>query len=141
MRVAIYHRVKEDVFDQKASVKLMMRNAVSSVRREYPDAEIVGYYVDEGTGREAFQQMMKDAEAGKFDRIETESVRKFVDDARELLTLGTRLKKLARPVRIHFEFEGITTGTDEWEHSINFLMSVLESAYRNSGRKGARCRI
>lgn len=69
MRVAIYHRVKEDDFDQEASVKLMMRNAVSSVRREYPDAEIIGYYVDKGTGREAFQQMIKDAEAGKFDRM------------------------------------------------------------------------
>ena len=141
MRVAIYHRVKEDDFDLEASIALMKRNAVCNVRREYPDAEIVGYYVDEGAEREAFQQMMKDAEAGKFDRIETESVCKFVDDAKELLTLGTRLKYLARPVCIHFEFEGITTGTDEWEHSISFLMSVLESAYRNSGRKGARCRI
>lgn len=141
MRVAIYHRVKEDDFDQEASVKLLKLEMEQRVRREYPDAEIIGYYVDKGTGREAFQQMIKDAEAGKFDRIETESVRKFVDDARELLTLGTRLKKLARPVRIHFEFEGITTGTDEWKHCINFLMSFLESSFRNSGKKGAQCRI
>lgn len=141
MRVAIYLRKKPDNFAQETSAMLLKCEAVSRVRQSYPDAVIAGCYIDEGDSKQAFRQMMKDAEAGKFDRIETKSVHKFIDDAGELINLAARLKGLDRPVRIHFEHEGITTGTTEWVHCINFLMSFLESAYRNTQREGTRCRI
>ncbi len=134
MRVAVYFRVSPDELDQTISIELQKQTYVERIRR-HPDWNCVGCYVDEWGKRTAFQKLMEDARAGKIDRIEAKSIADFIDDMRELFTLSVELKYLDTPVKVHFESEGVTTGTDEWNHCICFLMSFLEASYRATFRQ------
>ena len=90
----------------------------------------VGSYIDQVGCRNSFKRLMEAAGEGEIDRIETRSISDFANNIGELLSTACRLRCLNKPVEIHFEEEDITSGTDEWEHCVCFLMGCLKSMYR-----------
>jgi hypothetical protein len=100
----------------------------------------VGSYIDQDGCRSAFKRLMAAADEGDIDRIETKSISAFSNNIGELLATVCKLRCLRHPVAIHFEEEEVTTGTDDWEHCVCFLMGCLKSMYRKpkiicSGRR------
>ena len=137
MRVAAYRRVSTQDIEQATSVALLARSCEERIRRcrRY---KFAGYYFDEGDSRAGFEKLMEAAESGQIDRIETRSAFEFIENVGDLIQTASRLNNLNPPVRIHFENEGITTGTAEWERCVYFLMGFLESACRHSA-KNCQC--
>ena len=134
-RVAVYRRVPRD---QKSYAGLIGADE----RRINSESSMLyaGSYIDQDGCRGAFKRLMAAAGEGDIDRIETESISAFANNIGELLTTVCKLRCLRHPVVIHFEEEDVTTGTDDWEHCVCFLMGCLKSMYRKpkiicSGRR------
>ena len=88
--------------------------------------------------RKAFARLMEAAENGEIDRIETKSAFDFIGSIDELVSTASRLNSLDNPVRVHFDVEGVTTGTAEWERCVGFLMSFLHSEKRRDAADAER---
>ena len=134
-RVAVYRRVSRDQKPYTQLIGLDERRINTHSSWLY-----VGSYIDQDGCRSAFQRLMDVADEGDIDRIETKSIADFSNNIGELLATVCRLRCLAHPVEIHFEEEEVTTGTDDWEHCVCFLMGCLKSMYRKpriicSGRR------
>ena len=127
--VAVYRRVDAEDTEQETSNRLL---ASADERRinTHPSWLYAGTYIDSGMERTAFRRLMKIAGEGDIDRIETKSISDFSNNIGELLATVCRLRCLRHPVEIHFEEEDVTTGTDDWEHCVCFLMGCLKSMYR-----------
>ncbi len=137
MRVAAYHRFRHADIEQVSSVELLKRTYEDRINR-CRSWKCVGCYFDYADSRTGFEKLMEEVEKGQIDRIVTRSAFDFIEDARDLIETAYRLKKLDPSVRIRFENEDITTGTAEWEHCVNFLMSFLESACKHSANNCQR---
>ena len=124
-RVAVYRRVTKD---QKLYAKLIGEDE----RRINSDGVMlyVGSYIDQDGCRSAFERLKDAAGDGDIDRIETKSISVFANNIGELLKTVCELRCLKKPVEIHFEDEDITTGTEEWERCVCFLMGCLKSMCR-----------
>ena len=127
-RVAVYRRVPRD---QKSYAGLIGADE----RRINSESSMLyaGSYIDQDGCRGAFKRLMAAAGEGDIDRIETESISAFANNIGELLTTVCKLRCLRHPVVIHFEEEDVTTGTDDWEHCVCFLISqYLKKMYEEN---------
>ena len=124
-RVAVYRRVSRDQKSYASLIGADERRINSESSMLY-----VGSYIDQDGCRSAFKRLMAAADEGDIDRIETKSISAFSNNIGELLATVCKLRCLRHPVAIHFEEEDVTTGTDDWEHCVCFLMGCLKSMYR-----------
>ena len=115
IKVCGYARVSTDLEDQKNSFEFQKEEFETRIK-ENPDWEFVGMYSDEGisgtstTKRKQFNEMIKDALAGKIDLILTKSLSRF---ARNTVDCLSNIRKLAaKGVSVFFEKENITTNKD-----------------------------
>lgn len=122
MRATFYARVSSDSIEQKNSIisqveffkEYLKRNNFHAVNcgvfcKKDGTVELTdGYYVDEGFSgaksykyRKAFQQMMKDAKAKKFDMIFVKDIKRFGRNVQETLKFIGELKELG--IGVYFE--------------------------------------
>lgn len=104
-RVAFYHNLSPDPFDQTVSAELLQH-------QDKHVAEIYGVqlsevYVDHAystkTERHAFEKMLEDAKNDRFDFIITKSIERFAPTAEDTITAIEELLLLQNPVTVIFE--------------------------------------
>ncbi len=89
-RVAVYARVSTDSSSQASSFELQQTYYEEFVQK-HEKWELVKIYADKGISgtslkhRDAFNEMMADAKAGKIDLIITKSVSRFARNAKDFL--------------------------------------------------------
>lgn len=93
-----------------------------------PGLELVGIYGDKGKsgrsaeGRPEVLRMLADAEAGRIDVVFCKSISRLARNTRQFLQIIRRLR--ARGVAIHFEREGLDTGTLQGEIVLTLLGAI-----------------
>lgn len=98
MRIAAYCRVSTDKEDQLNSLETQKQFFVEYAERNGYD--LVRLYADEGLSgtkikrRKEFQQMMADAEAGRFDQLVVKDISRLARNTVDLLQSVRRLKEL-----------------------------------------------
>lgn len=133
-RVVIYSRVSTDHFEQESSLE-NQKQLGDDVERS-GKAKLVGIYEDKGIsgtstkGRAEFLQMMKDAEAGKFDWIICKNISRF---ARNLADMVVRTRELmGYGVYVYFQEENMRTDDKNAEFTLHILSCVAEQESRNT---------
>ena len=107
-RVAIYVRVSTDDIRQTTSYELQKKYYEDFVQK-HPHWTLYKIYADEGISgtstkkRDAFNQMISDAKANKFDLIITKSVSRFARNVRDFLGAVRDLAEQKHPVGVFFE--------------------------------------
>ena len=97
-RVAIYARVSTDNPMQTSSFELQQKYYEELVGR-YPKWVLVRIYADEGKSgttmqhREAFKEMLKDANAGKIDLIIVKNISRFARNVVDCLSVIRKLSE------------------------------------------------
>ena len=136
---AAYCRVSTDQEDQKHSF-VSQKNYFESYIQTQPDWKLYQIYADEGvTGtstkqRPAFQRMIQDAEAGRFQLILTKEVSRF---SRNILDTISYTRKLnACGVAVRFTSDGIDTREPDSELRLSILGSLAQEESRRTS-----CRV
>ena len=127
LKVAAYARVSDSRLHHSLSTQISYYNRLIQA---HPDWELVGIYYDEGisgkeqSNRHGFQNLIKDCEDGKIDRIITKSIARFGRNTVEILTTvrGLRLKNIG----VTFEKENIDSLSSEGELMLTLLASVAQ---------------
>ena len=94
-RVAVYARVSTDDVNQTTSFELQ-RKYYEDFVKQHEKWELVKIYADEGISgtslkhRDAFNEMISDAKAGKIDLIITKSVSRFARNVEDFLSSVTQ---------------------------------------------------
>jgi len=152
MRATFYARVSTDSEDQKSSIESQIgffqdyikKNKYKKVdcgifcRRDGTVEATEGYYVDEGFSgaksfkyRKAFQQMIEDAKARKFDMIFVKDIKRFGRNSQEILNYIALLKELG----IGVYFNTITANTldreDDFRISLFAALAEEESTSKS----------
>lgn len=133
-RTAGYARVSTDSDEQFTSYEAQIDYYTKYIK-ENPQWEFVKVYTDEGlTGvmtkhREGFNQMIKDALAGKIDLIVTKSVSRFARNTVDSLTTIRTLKDAG--VEVYFEKENIFTLDSKGELFITIMSSLAQEESRS----------
>lgn len=109
IRVAGYFRISDSSpkADAPTLLRRMLRNHIGSENCVYAGA----YYDREENSRTAFDRMMEEARAGKFDILLTESIEHFTPTADETIRCVEELRSLPSPVRIIFLKDGVDSET------------------------------
>ena len=81
------------------------------------------------TKRESFNQMIKDCEEGKIDRIITKSISRFARNTLDCLNYVRKLKELG--IGIYFEKENIDTLDSKGEVILTILSSLAQDDSRS----------
>jgi DNA invertase Pin-like site-specific DNA recombinase len=130
LRVAAYIRVSTDKKEQESSFETQYKHYDSFIKAN-PNWIFAGIYSDTESGtskkkRVGFNQMEKDAKAGKFDMIITKSVSRYarnlvdgIQTARDLLTNNP-------PVGIMFEDENLNTFRPDCEFMLSVMLLVAQ---------------
>ena len=137
--VGIYVRVSTDDIRQTTSYELQQKYYESYVRSR-PNWKLYKIYADQGISgtslqhRDAFNQMIADARAGKINLIITKSVSRFARNV--LITIGMvrDLSTLHPPVGVFFESEAIFSLNEESQLALSFLASVAEEESHTRSR-------
>lgn len=133
-RVAAYTRVSTDDENQLLSNEAQMDYYEHYIAAN-PNWIFAGLYVDKGiTGtstkkREGFNQMIKDALAGKIDLIITKSISRFARNTVDMLTTVRSLKDAG--VEVYFEKENLYTLDSKGELFITIISSIAQEESRN----------
>ena len=133
-KVAGYARVSTDKDEQFTSYEAQVDYYTEYIKRN-PNWEFVDVYTDEGiTGtsrkhRDGFNEMIKDALAGKIDLIVTKSVSRFARNTVDSLVTIRELK--ANGVEVYFEKENIYTFDDKGELLLTIMSSIAQEEARN----------
>lgn len=133
-RVAAYARVSTDNEEQITSYEAQIAYYTKHIK-ENPDWTFVSVYTDEGISatqlkkRDGFNQMIKDALAGKIDLILTKSVSRFARNTVDTLTMVRRLKE--RGIEVYFEKENIYTLDAKGELLITIMSSLAQEESRS----------
>ena len=133
-RVAGYARVSTDKDEQYTSYEAQVDYYTEYIRRN-PDWSFVKVYTDEGiTGtstrnRDGFNEMVKDAKAGKIDLIVTKSVSRFARNTVDSLVTIRDLK--AHGVEVYFEKENIYTFDGKGELLLTIMSSIAQEESRS----------
>ncbi len=113
-RMAAYARVSTDSSDQENSLK-NQRQHYDTMIPANPNWEYMGLYADDGISgtsirnRTAFNQMVKDCQAGKIDLILVKEVSRFARNIVDCLNTVELLLTLDPPVGIFFENNNLNT--------------------------------
>ncbi|HCA21096.1 MAG TPA: recombinase family protein [Lachnospiraceae bacterium] len=122
LKVAAYCRVSSESEEQESSIE-NQREYYEELIQSNPNYEYAGIYFDQGISgfkekRPGFQQMMKDARAGKINLIITKSITRFARNTDTILKATRELKDLG--IGVFFELQNINTLTQDGE----LLMTV-----------------
>ena len=134
LRVAAYCRVSTDSDQQELSFDTQVEVYEKKIKSN-PDWEYAGVYTDEGISgtrasrRPGFQQMIKDAEDGKIDRIITKSISRFARNTLDCIGYVRHLKDIG--TTILFEKENIDTGSSYSEMLLTVLAAFAQEESRS----------
>lgn len=138
-RVAVYARVSTDDIRQTSSFELQ-RKYYEDFVRQHEKWELVKIYADEGISgtslkhRDAFNEMIADAKAGKIDLIITKSVSRFARNVEDFLASVRALSEHIPPVGVFFESEAIYSLKDENSVALSIQATMAEEESRNKSR-------
>ena len=133
-RVAAYARVSTDSEEQLTSYEAQVDYYTRFIQRN-ENWEFVKVYTDEGISatnikhRDGFNEMVKDALAGKIDLIITKSVSRFARNTVDSLVTVRELK--AHNVEVYFEKENIYTFDGKGELLITIMSSLAQEESRS----------
>ena len=105
-RVAAYARVSTDSDSQLLSLDAQKAHYESYIKA-HSDWTFAGMYFDEGISgtkiakREALQDLLRDCEAGKIDRVITKSISRFSRNTTDCLKMIRQLTKLTVGYRLN----------------------------------------
>ena len=128
-RVAAYARVSTMAESQNESFEAQNSFYINYIRQN-PNRSLVNVYADRGiTGtsaekRPGFQQMIRDAEAGKMDLILCKSISRFSRNYEEAQKYTHLLKSLG--IEVRFEKEGISTLDPQTDLILGAMMSIAQ---------------
>lgn len=134
LRVAAYARVSTEQEEQQNSYMAQVRYYTAHIQNN-PEWEFAGIYSDEGISgtsrknRDGFNQMMKDAEAGKIDMILVKSISRFARNTKDTLEAIRDLKK--QGVSVFFEKEHINTSDSQGEILLTTFSSMAQQESLN----------
>jgi DNA invertase Pin-like site-specific DNA recombinase len=134
LRVAAYARVSTDTEEQLSSYEAQVDYYTQYIQNN-PDWDFIEIYTDEGISatntkkRDGFNRMIRDALAGKIDRIITKSVSRFARNTVDTLTAVRDLK--SKGVEVFFEKENIYTMDSKGELLITIMSSLAQEESRN----------
>lgn len=129
LRVVIYGRVSTDKIEQKSSIENQEQFYTDYITNN-KNWEFVGEYIDEGiTGVSAkkrgdFQQMILDAEDGKFDLIITKEVCRFARNTLDSIYYTRKL--LENCVAVYFQTDNINTLDDDSELRLTIMSGIAQ---------------
>lgn len=133
-KVAAYARVSMESERLRHSLQAQT-SYYEDLIRSHPGWEFSGIYADEGISgtrtrkRAAFQQMIRDCEAGKIDLILTKSISRFARNTVDLLQVVRHLKAIG--VEVCFEEQNLSTFTEAGELMLTILASFAEEEVRS----------
>ena len=133
-RVAGYARVSTDNDEQFTSYEAQVDYYTNYIK-SHDGWEFVDVYTDEGISgthtakRTGFQNMIKDALAGKIDLILTKSVSRFARNTVDSLTTIRNLK--AKGIEVYFEKENIWTFDSKGEVLLTIMSSLAQEESRS----------
>ena len=128
-RVAAYARVSTMSESQDESFN-RQRSYYTDFISQQPNWSLVNIYADRGiTGtsaekRPGFQQMIRDAKAGKIDLILCKSISRFSRNYEEAQKYTHLLKALG--IEVQFEKEGVSTNDPQTDMILGTLMAVAQ---------------
>lgn len=134
-RVAVYVRVSTNNLQQTSSYELQ-KNYYEDMISRHPNWILAGIYADEGISgtsllhRDEFNRMIADCEQGMIDMIITKSVSRFARNIVDCISTIRKLKKLAKPIGVYFETDGIFSLRSENEQQLNFMSSIAQEEFR-----------
>ncbi len=138
-RVAIYVRVSTDDIRQTTSYELQKKYYEDFVVK-HPHWKLEKIYADEGISgtstkrRDAFNQMMADAKAHKFNLIITKSVSRFARNVEDFLGSIRALTEQKPPVGVFFESEAIFSLNDDSQMALSFQSVMAEEESHTRSR-------
>ncbi|WP_294553621.1 recombinase family protein [uncultured Pseudoflavonifractor sp.] len=136
--VAAYCRVSTDRADQANSLR-SQREYFHTYIKGHPGWQLAQVYADEGLSgtsirrRAAFQQMMEDAEEGKFGLILTKEVSRFARNTVDTLAYTRRLKALG--VGVVFLSDNIDTRDNDGELRLTIMASIAQEESRKTSQR------
>jgi DNA invertase Pin-like site-specific DNA recombinase len=134
-RVAAYARISVERGRTLGSLSAQVSYYSDYIQKQ-PGWEYVGVYADSGetgtsAGRDEFQRLLADCEAGKIDIVLTKSISRFARNTVILLDTVRKLNEIG--VEVRFEREGISSASAEGELMLSILASFAqEEAYNLS---------
>lgn len=134
IKVAAYARVSTDSDEQYTSFEAQVSYYTKKII-ENPQWELVRVYADEGISgtstknREAFQEMIADAQNGKLNLIITKSVSRFARNTVDSITTIRKLKAIG--VGVIFEKENINTLDSSGELLLTIMSSLAQEESRS----------
>lgn len=134
MRVVHYDRVSTDKEEQKSSMINQAFLSEDIIKKE-PNWVYAGSYVDDAISgltvnkRQGFQQMLKDAENGKFDFIITKEIARFARNTLDSIKYSRILLK--HGVGIWFINNNINTFSEDSE----FLLTIMSGMAQDESRR------
>ena len=138
LRVCAYCRVSTDLPGQAGSL-INQESFFRSYISGQEGWELTEIYTDEGrsgtsaAGRPAFMRMLRDAEAGAFDRIITKEISRFARNTVDTLVFVRRLKTLG--IGVTFLNDGIDTLAAEGELRLTLLSSIAQEESRRTSER------
>ena len=139
LRVGIYVRVSTDNVQQTTSYELQKKYYEDFVVR-HPHWTLIEIYADEGISgtslkhRDAFNQMIADAKAGKLDMIITKNVSRFARNITDCIGIVRDLAELRNPVGVFFESECIFSLNDDSQMALSFQATMAEEESHTRSR-------
>ena len=137
--VGIYVRVSTDDIRQTTSYELQQKYYEDYVNAR-PNWTLYKIYADEGISgtslahRDAFNQMIADAKAGKIDLIITKSVSRFARNVVITIGMVRDLAELRPPVGVFFESEAIFSLNDDSQMALSFVATMAEEESHTRSR-------
>ena len=129
MKVAAYCRVSTEYEDQTNSFETQKRFFKEHIERN-PDWELYEIYADEGLSgtstrdRKAFNRMIADAKAGKFELILTKEVSRFARNTVDTLQYTRELKQIG--VGVRFISDNINSMDPDAELRLTIMASLAQ---------------
>lgn len=136
-RVAIYARVSTDNPMQTSSFELQQKYYEELVA-QHPKWVLVKIYADEGKSgttlqhREAFKEMLADADAGKIDLIIVKNISRFARNVVDFLSILRRLAE--KKIGVWFESEGIYSLNEDSKLPLSMQAQMAEQESRTRSR-------
>jgi DNA invertase Pin-like site-specific DNA recombinase/ribosomal protein S25 len=134
-RVAAYCRVSTEADDQLNSLENQKRYFEEYIGRNL-EWQFCGLYVDEGISgtsvekRAGFKQMIKDAEARKFDLLLTKEISRFARNTLDSIFYTRKLKELG--VGVIFMNDNINTLDADSELRLTIMSSIAQEESRKT---------
>lgn len=131
LRVCAYCRVSTDSDEQLSSFELQQEHYQQLVGH-HPNWNLKRIYADEGISgtslknRDAFNEMIAECKAGKYDLIITKSVSRFARNLVDCVSLVRQLKSQKPPIGVYFETDGLNTLSEDSELKLAILSTFAQ---------------